>query len=423
MSKIIRLENSGFGPTSFDEDDVDRVLEFDSAKGTLKVYALKTVHKVPFSDRRSMLLLAESVVGKGVRDGGGTKIIHNLPVKDAYSAPFKVYLDVNLACSLRCSFCLSNAGRREKSFLPLSVIERLAGEMKALGVMYVKIGGGDPLLHPYFPEILAVLRRAGCFITMSTNSVTMTRERAALLAANDVRVSVSIEGMESVNDSFRGRGHFRKAMGALSILKRSGADVLLRTTLLRENLKEISNLVGLARESGTKIKFSYCRSAGRAVHNEALLGPQDSSAYVHALQYLNGSTVLPYVLMDEGMMFEQPKEAAERLFRGRMCGAANRSMHIDAHGKVSPCVFFGPAFSFGKIYQDGTLVEFWRGAVGNRFSVVRGIRQPSECDGCSRLCKNECPANRLYFWGNFEKQDPNCLGYALERARIGKVSF
>ncbi|MBU3934691.1 SPASM domain-containing protein, partial [Patescibacteria group bacterium] len=155
--------------------------------------------------------------------------------------------------------------------------------------------------------------------------------------------------------------------------------------------------------------------AGRAVHNQMMLDSQDSQSYLRALEYLNSSEVLPHVLMDEGMMFHQPAEVLQKLLRGRMCGAANRSMHIDASSKVSPCVFLGPIFSFGKIYQDGTVRDFWRGKVGNKFQATRAIRQPCECDSCNRLCKNECPANRFYFWGNYKRQDPNCL-YEVTRA-------
>jgi len=281
--------------------------------------------------------------------------------------------------------------------------------------MYVKIGGGDPFLHPDFETIITLLRSAGCFLTISTNSVTVTPRIVELLAETNVRTSVSIEGMEAVNDNLRGSGHFQKVLDALETLKRGGVNVLLRTTLLRQNLDDVPELVELAKSRGVKIKFSYCRPAGRAVHNQTMLSSQDSPNYLKVLEYLNSPEVLPYVLMDEGMMFSQPVEVAQKLLRGRMCGAANRSMHIDANSKVSPCVFFGPTFSFGKIYQDGTIRDFWRGKVGNKFQTVRAIRQPSECDSCNRLCKNECPASRFYFWGNYNQQDPNCLYEAMRR--------
>lgn len=411
--KIIRLENTSFGFSSLREDEVDKLVEFDSDSGALKVHTLQSPQRVPFGSAQPDLI--EQFVGQKLGEGVA-RIIHNSPVPNAYSAPFKVYLDITLACSLQCPFCLSEAGRGQKASLPVATIEKLATEIQELGVMYVKIGGGDPFLHPDFEIIVNLLRSAGCFLTISTNSAVVTPQIVDLLANAKIRTSVSIEGIEAVNDNLRGSGHFRKALAALETLKEGGVNVLLRTTLLRQNLDNVPELVELARSREVKIKFSYCRPAGRAVHNQTMLSPQDSPRYLKVLEYLNSPKVLPYVLMDEGMMFSQPAEVLQKLLRGRMCGAANRSMHIDANGKVSPCVFFGPTFSFGKIYQDGTIRDFWQGKVGNRFQTVRAIRQPRECDSCSRLCRNECPANRFYFWGNYDQQDPNCLYEAMRKS-------
>lgn len=411
--KIIRLENTSFGFSSLREEEVDKLVEFDSDSGALKVHTLQSPQRIPFGSAQPDLI--GQLVGQKLSDRV-VRIVNNPPVLNAYSAPFKIYLDITLACSLQCPFCLSEAGRGLKTSLPVATIEKLAAEIQELGVMYVKIGGGDPFLHPDFEAIINLLRSTGCFLTISTNSAVVTPQIVDLLANAKIRTSVSIEGMEAVNDSLRGSGHFRKALAALGILKKGGVNVLLRTTLLRQNLDDVPELVKLARNRGVKIKFSYCRPAGRAVHNQTVLSPQDSPHYLGVLEYLNSTEVLPHVLMDEGMMFSQPAEVSQKLLRGRMCGAANRSMHIDANGKVSPCVFFGPTFSFGKIYQDGTIRDFWQGKVGNKFQTVRAIRQPRECDSCSRLCKNECPANRFYFWGNYDQQNPNCLYEAMRKS-------
>lgn len=414
MNKVIRLENTSFGFSSFLEDEVDKVLEFDPDTGVLNVHVLESSQRIPFGQKLAAESLVRRILGHDFADED-IQIIHASPIQGAYSAPFKIYLDINQVCSLECSFCLSEAGREAKASLPLEVIEAIAAEIKELGVMYVKIGGGDPFLHPDLSRIITSLRSAGSFITISTNSITLTPTIIRLLANAKVRTSVSIEGMEATDDSLRGAGHFHKALEALEKLKDGGVNVLFRTTVLRQNLKEVPDLVELARSRKVKIKFSYCRPAGRAIHNQMMLGPQDSTDYLKVLYYLNNQDVLPYVLMDEGMMFDQPKELLSKLLRGRMCGAANRSMHIDPNGRVAPCVFLGPTFTFGRVYQDGTIEDFWHGRSGNKFHAVRSIRQPQECDGCNRLCKNECPANRLYFWGNFERQDANCIYEALSK--------
>lgn len=214
--KIIRLENTSFGFSSLWEDEVDKVVEIDCDSGVLRVYTLQSPRRIPFGSAR--LDLIKRLLGRDLNDEA-VRIIHNPPVPNAYSAPFKIYLDITLVCSLQCPFCLSEAGRGLKVSLPVATIEKLATEIQELGVMYVKIGGGDPFLHPDFKTIIELLRSAKCFLTISTNSMVVTPQVVELLAKTQVRTSVSIEGMEAVNDSLRGVGHFRKALDALETLK------------------------------------------------------------------------------------------------------------------------------------------------------------------------------------------------------------
>ena len=415
MVKVLRLENTRWGVSTSKAEDVDKILEFDPANGVLSVHTLSTPKPIGFqSADQDLLTFLHETIGENL-GSLDIKMIHNHPVLEAYSAPFKLYLDITSVCSLPCSFCLQS-DRKSETTLPLTVIQKIAQELAQLGIMYVKIGGGDPLLHPNFPEVLSTLRSAGCFLSLSTNSVSITPQIVELLARHSVRVSVSIEGMRSVNDSQRGAGHFDKALKALEMLQAAGINTLLRTTLLSQNLSEVPQLVELAKNLRTKIKFAYCRPAGRAVSNQTIIGKAERAAYLRTIDYLNSPDVIPHILLDEGMMISQPTETVPKLFRGRMCGAANRSMHIDPAGKVSPCIFMGPTFTYGMVYYDGTIADFWRGLIGNKFQVMRDIRQPQECDGCERICKNECIANRFYFWGKYDRQDPNCLYFAPEEA-------
>ncbi|HQL52985.1 MAG: radical SAM/SPASM domain-containing protein [Patescibacteria group bacterium] len=364
--KIIRLENTNFGFSSLRKDEVDKLVEFDSDSGALKVHILQSPQQIPFGLVQSDLI--GQLIGQKL-DNEVVRIIHNSPVPNAYSAPFKIYLDITLFCSFQCPFCLSGAGSGQRASLPVMLIEKLVIEIQELGVMYVKIGGGDPFLHPDFETIINLLRSAGCFLTISTNSALIKPQIVDLLAKAKVRTSVSIEGMEVVNDRLRGSGHFQKALNVLETLKKGGVNVLLRTTLLRQNLDDIPKLVNLARSREVKIKFSYCRPAGRAVYNQTMLSPQDSSRYLKVLKYLNSPEVLPHILMDEGMMFVQPVEILQKLLRGRMCGAANRSMHIDANGKVSPCIFLVQLFLLGKSTKMEPLEIFGKGKLVINFKL------------------------------------------------------
>src|SRR3989338_3714574 len=121
--KIVRLENTSFGFSSLWEDEVDKVLGFDSESGTLKVHSLQSPRRVPFGLDKTELI--QKLFGQDFSDGT-VRIIHNLPVPDAYSAPFKIYLDITLTCSLQCHFCLSEAGSGLKTSLSVITIEKLA---------------------------------------------------------------------------------------------------------------------------------------------------------------------------------------------------------------------------------------------------------------------------------------------------------
>ncbi|MEI6191063.1 MAG: radical SAM protein [bacterium] len=418
MSTILRLEDCTYNQNSVEDDLVNRIFIFNTEYGTINVCNILQTIKIPYTLETSLIkkiLLPH--LGSGIVNGSDVKIIHNKPVVMAYSAPLKLYLDITSYCSLNCSFCLSSSGSGNQCVhLPMSVILKVADEIEKLGIMYVKIGGGDPFLHPNFTDVITLLHSKGAYITISTNSVSIKQEAIRLLKKTNVRVSVSIEGMRDFNDSVRGCGHFDKAVNVLKEMKKSNINVLLRTTLLRHNLRDVPELVEFAKEMGVKIKFSYCRPAGRAVENKSMLEPIDAKNYLNVLNYLNDSNVLPYVILDEGMVYNQPPEMGTKLLNGRMCGAANRSMHINTNQGVSPCVFLGSDFTSGKIYVDGTIRNFWRGEANDIFDTVRNIKQPQECASCDRLCKNECPASRLFFWGQFDRQDPNCLHEVIKNS-------
>jgi len=409
MKKIIRLENTGFGFPALDEEEIDKVLDFSPLTGELLVHQLDRGLRIAFGESQDQIRKKLQQAISCDFSPKSTVIIHNRPIVGAYSAPFKVYLDINTACQSKCSFCLSAAQKSNDFLLPIAVVEKIASEVSRLGIMYIKIGGGDPFLHPDFKQIVSLLTDAGSFVTVSTNSLTLTRQMADFLAERRVRVSVSLEGLEKTDNELRCPGHFKKAIEAMSLLKSVGAQAIFRTTLLRENLSEVPLLVELAKSIGSKIRFCYCRPIGRAVTNKTVLNYADREAYFKAIAYLNREDVLPHVVMDEGMMFYQPPEIVGKLYRKRMCGAANRSMHINSFGTVSPCIFLGQDYYFGRLYEDATISEFWRGEFGDRFAAVRLIKEPSECQNCKRMCKYECLANRLYTGGSFSCTDPNCL--------------
>jgi hypothetical protein len=60
-------------------------------------------------------------------------------------------------------------------------------------------------------------------------------------------------------------------------------------------------------------------------------------------------------------------------------------------------------------YSKGDIAAYWREEIGKKIGEIRRVQMPGLCAKCSRNCKFECLANRLYFTHKFTGNDPNCL--------------
>jgi len=80
--KIVRLENTSFGFSSLREDEVEKLVEFNSENGALKVHALQSPRRVPFGSAQTDLI--QEFLGQNLNDGT-VQVIHNPPVPNAYS--------------------------------------------------------------------------------------------------------------------------------------------------------------------------------------------------------------------------------------------------------------------------------------------------------------------------------------------------
>lgn len=401
---IVKLENDNYDGTN--DNKVNKLVFFDQKTGIIKVKGLARE-----MDTMKDYGEINAVIRQCLRDDSVKhKIVNTVPVKGGYSAPFKLYVDITDKCQLNCKHCLTKYLNNDNE-ISIEDIKDIAEECKKLGIMQVKLGGGEPTLHPNFYEILDAFTEAGCYISMSTNGYNVNQKMAKKLKEHNVKTTVSIEGNEGINDSIRGKGHFKRAIRALEMLQDEGVDVKLRVTLTRAILNEdvIKEILTFSDTYNTKVKFSYCRPSGSSIDNKLLINYQDYEQYFKIIQLLNSKEYRNKVLLDEGMMLEQPDSLKSFIYKNKICGAANRSMHINSKLEISPCVFLGNDYKEKEKYRFGDIEKYWREEKGENFRKVRKIPIAGVCKSCKRICKNECTATRLFFKGSTNYVDPNCI--------------
>ncbi len=399
---IYRLES-----TIDDKNDniyYNKLFCFDSITGKLNVKEC-----VPFSNNNNS---DEEIFEKFcIKPKDEYRIIINKKVDNSYSFPFKLFLDITDYCQLDCRHCLNNHHNSENK-LDIKKIEKIIKECRDHGLFYVKLGGGEPLTHPNILKIIKEFSESGIYVSLSTNSLLINDSLSNFLKKYNVKVSISLEGPKEINDLIRGVGHYDIALRAIDTLIKNGCDPIIRVTLTR-NMLDINNMqkmIDLAKEKNVRLKVSYCRPAGNALDNGLLIDYSDYKEYYNVISLLNEKEYESFVILDEGMQFRQDPELEKILYNDKICGAANRSMHINPSGKISPCIFLGEDFYEKESnYQYGDILRYWSNELGTKMKQIREIQIPDYCKECSRLCKLECSSTKYYFNKNFEKQDPNCL--------------
>jgi 12,18-didecarboxysiroheme deacetylase len=151
-------------------------------------------------------------------------------------------------CNLRCVHCYASAVPRshEKELTTeqgYNLIEELAG----YGVPVILFSGGEPLLRTDLLELVRFAADRGLRAVLSTNGVLIDEQTAIQLRdAGIAYAGISIDGLEKVNDRFRGvEGSFEAALKGIENCQRAGLKVGLRFTMNKVNVDQVPGIFDL----------------------------------------------------------------------------------------------------------------------------------------------------------------------------------
>ena len=94
----------------------------------------------------------------------------------------------------------------------------------APGEPYYELFGGEPLLHPRVDEVIELIGQTGSVLGIPTNGTVVDRHVEALVGEAPIRLWISLDGPEEINDRQRGAGVFRKALAGLDLVHAARAE-------------------------------------------------------------------------------------------------------------------------------------------------------------------------------------------------------
>jgi len=183
-----------------------------------------------------------------------------------------LYLYIAGACNLACRHCwivptFDPQGRGDR-FVRLEHVEKAIREGKPLGLGSVKLTGGEPMLHPQFRELVALLTEAGLDITIETNGTLVDDDLAQYLEETGrvSFISVSVDGATAeVHEALRAvPGSFEQALEGIRALVRAGYRPQMICTLHRGNAAQMGEVIALSERLGcSSVKFNLVQGSGR----------------------------------------------------------------------------------------------------------------------------------------------------------------
>ncbi|MGD9031546.1 MAG: 12,18-didecarboxysiroheme deacetylase [Desulfobacteraceae bacterium] len=178
-----------------------------------------------------------------------------------------VVWNMTRACNLKCIHCYAHAvGRSRETELTTEQAKTMVDDLAHFGVPVLLFSGGEPLVRPDLVELASYAVSKGMRAVISTNGTLITQEKAEELKRVGLSyVGVSLDGMESINDQFRGKkGAFRDAIEGIRNCQDSGLKVGLRFTINRMNMGEVSRIFDLLEASNIpRVCFYHLVYAGR----------------------------------------------------------------------------------------------------------------------------------------------------------------
>ncbi|MFH2220397.1 MAG: 12,18-didecarboxysiroheme deacetylase [Pseudomonadota bacterium] len=175
--------------------------------------------------------------------------------------------NVTQRCNLKCVHCYAHAGNiPSDNELSTEEGKTLIDDLAQFGVPVMLFSGGEPLVRKDLPELAEYAVGKGMRAVISTNGTLITPEMARTL--KDIGLSyvgISLDGMEGINDRFRGvKGAFRSALKGIENCKAAGIKVGLRFTINKANFREIPSIFDLIEEMDIpRVCFYHLVYAGR----------------------------------------------------------------------------------------------------------------------------------------------------------------
>ncbi|MBP7735934.1 MAG: radical SAM protein [Spirochaetes bacterium] len=175
------------------------------------------------------------------------------PVKLAGERRPIVVWSTTRTCNLNCVHCYTDScNMKYDGELSTDEGKSLINDLAAFAIPSLLFSGGEPLMRKDIFTLIEHAAGKNIRPVISTNGTLIDRQTAQNIKnAGVVYVGISLDGMEEINDRFRGmKGAFSRAMKGFENCTAVGQRVGLRLTLTRRNFADLDRIFDFIEKEG-----------------------------------------------------------------------------------------------------------------------------------------------------------------------------
>lgn len=307
------------------------------------------------------------------------------------------YIELTSKCNLQCKHCFYE--KTLNDFIEVDYIYKCIDFFYNNKVRTFWLSGGEPLLYPYFNEVIQYISSIPDLQWELVTNGTLLNEKAckALIRSQNLRcINISLDGADpEIHNYNRGEGAFDKTMEGVKRLISFGCNkIRLQMVVAKYNLTNIDRFITLAESLKVSYKILSLTDMGEAQKNAL--------------------SILPY---DENEA--RRKAGVERKKINYQCWLIKKNpianIYIDFKGNVYLCRKFREVgISVGNIYKE-IISETCLSELLEKIKLYSEDKK--DCKGCSitHLCGKGCYAEAMLTQG---KNDGHCKERIFDFCRM-----
>ncbi|WMM25966.1 radical SAM protein [Tissierella sp. MB52-C2] len=323
----------------------------------------------------------------------------------------EIYIEITKRCNLRCYHCYidNDILKREMSIEKIQDIIDQAAEM---GVLMIKVTGGEPLIHKDFFKIAKYIRDKNMLLRVYTNGTSLNEDVINNMYNCGVKeIQISVDGFyDETHDSIRRKkGNLNNIKQALPILEKNNIKTILSFTATDFNVSEIKYFSEYLKE------FKHIK-----LNASLFMNYHNKQECNHDMLNVSNDTInelkrCAYTMqdvwskkMDYGFTYSNDNIG--------YCGAGNFSMYISSIGEVYMCpVLQENSFRLGNVNGE-RLKDIWENSEAlNEFRKYK-LRDIDKCNSCQKVneCRGGCRVRAYLSNDSIYSHDPISCSMFLE---------